>query len=82
MHHSQVLGIPCTKGSGRISLLDNSVAYENSLGPNKGPGWCQERCVLSQPESPQSGQMVGWDAWSWLEVSCALVLGMCRGIPK
>lgn len=35
MHHSQVLGIPFTKGSGRISLLGNSVACGNSLGSMK-----------------------------------------------
>lgn len=69
-----------TKGSGRISLLDNSVAYGSSLGPNEVPSWCQASCVLSQPENPQTGQMVGWDTWSCLKVSGALVLEICRGI--
>lgn len=82
MKHSQVMGVPCTKGLGRISLLGNSVACGNSLGPNEVPGWCKASCVLPHPESPQSGQMVGWDAWSWLEVSCALLLGIFRGILK
>lgn len=82
MHHSQVLGIPCTKGSGRISLLSNSVACGNPLAPNEVPGWCQVSCVLSQPESSQTGEMVGWDAWSCLKVGGALLPEICRGMLK
>lgn len=72
-HHSQVLGIPCTKGLGRISLLGNSVAYGNSLGPNEVLGWCQASCVLSQPEtSPE---------WTDGGVGCMELVGgeLCSG---
>lgn len=52
-------------------MLGNPGRYGNSF--NKVPDWHKANGVLSQAESPQTGQMVGWDSWNGLEVTGALV---------